>query len=492
MDTMENKQNNIKEKQEEADSKDYEDTEETGKENTEKRSAPFVSSADRIRRLINQAFTAEEPGGETPARKYARHYSFRAVVRGRHAWHHFFIFLQWIVIALVMGVICGLVGAAFRKCLDFAAQYAGANSWTIYLLPAAGLLIVFSYRIIDIKKDEGTNSILRAARAEDASALRVAPLIFLATFLTHFFQGSAGREGAALQIGGSIGSFIGRKLHFTKYEHQMAVLCGMSASFCALLGTPLAAAVFSIEVAGVGTVFYAGLVPSVLASMTAMMTARQFGVMPMIFAAAEAQRQDPAMFAKVMVLSVIMALMSILYCFSMHASMRVYARLFKNPYIRVVAGGVVVILLTLLFGSHRYNGVGMPVITAALAGSARPEDFILKLILTALTLGAGYKGGEIIPTFFIGASLGCVLAPFLGLDPMFAAEIGLIGLFCGSVNCPLSSILMSVELFGGGNFVFFGTAAAVSYMLSGYYSLYSGQKFMNSKLIPIPFERTAK
>jgi H+/Cl- antiporter ClcA len=447
---------------------------------------------ERIQQWIEQEFTAEGPGGETPFQQEMRHMSFRAFVRGRHAWHHFFIFLKWIVIALMMGVVCGVVGAAFRKCLDFAASWSGSEPWTIYLLPAAGLLIVFSYRILGITKDEGTNSILRTARGEDTSSLRVAPLIFFATFLTHFCQGSAGREGAALQIGGSIGSFIGRKLNFSKYEHQMAVLCGMSASFCALLGTPLTAAVFSIEVAGVGTVFYAGLVPSVLASMTAMITAKYFGVTPMVFAAAKAQAQDPLMFGKVMIISVIMALMSIVYCFAMHSSMRIYARIFKNPYIRVIAGGVIVILLTLLFGSRRYNGVGMPVIAAALAGEARPQDFILKLILTALTLGAGYKGGEIIPTFFIGASLGCVLAPLLGLDPMFAAEIGLIALFCGSVNCPISSILMSVELFGGSNFVFFGTAAAVSYMLSGYYSLYSGQKFMNSKLIPIPFERTAK
>lgn len=447
---------------------------------------------DKFTRFIKNEFTAEDSGTDTPFMKNVRRISFRAIVRSRHAWHHMLIFIKWIIIAVMMGLVCGTVGAAFRKCLDFAAQYAGSNTWTIYLLPAAGLLIVFSYRIMGIKKDEGTNSILRTARAEDTSSLRVAPLIFFATFLTHICQGSAGREGAALQIGGSIGSFIGRKLHFSKYEHQMAVLCGMSASFCALLGTPLTAAVFSIEVAGVGTVFYAGLVPSVIASMTAMMTAKQFGVTPMVFAAADMQKQNPVMFGKVMILGIIMALISILYCFSMHASRRIYANIFKNPYIRAVAGGVVVILLTLLFGSRIYNGVGMPVISAALRGEARTQDFILKLILTAATLGAGYKGGEIIPTFFMGASLGCVLAPVLGLDPVFAAEIGLIALFCGSVNCPLSSILMSVELFGGSNFVFFGTAAAVSYMLSGYYSLYSGQKFMNSKLIPIPFERTAK
>lgn len=434
------------------------------------------------------------PGGsgESSPEEKIRHMSFRTIVRARHEGRHLLFFLKWVGFSLIIGLICGTVGALFRKSLDFAAEYPAANSWTLYLLPAAGLFIVFSYRASKIYNDEGTNSILRAARAEDGAALRVAPLIFLSTFLTHICQGSAGREGAALQIGGSIGSFLGRKSGFGVYEQQMAVMCGMSASFCALLGTPLTAAVFSIEVAGVGTVFYAGLVPAVLASMTAMVTARLFGVAPMTFAAAAAQTQDPVMFVKVIVLAMVMAFMSVVYCVSVHSSRRLFSHLFSNQYIRIAAGGGIVVLLTLIFGTRMYNGVGMDAIENALGGGARPEAFILKLLLTAITLGAGYKGGEIIPTFFIGATLGCTLAPLLGLDPMFAAEIGLVGLFCGAVNCPISSILISVELFGSDNIVLFGTAAAVSYMLSGYYSLYSGQKFMNSKLMPIPFEKKAQ
>ena len=241
-----------------------------------------------------------------------------------------------------------------------------------------------------------------------------------------------------------------------------------------------------------GTVFYAGLVPSVLASMTAMVTARFFGVQSIAFSAAGAQTQVPSIFLKVILLSMLMALMSIIYCSSIHTARQLYRKFFPNPFTRILAGGILVILLTLLLGTRNYNGLGMFMIRDALNGQAAPQDFILKLLLTAVTLGAGYKGGEIVPTFFIGASLGCTIAPLLGLDPMFAAEISLIGLFCGAVNCPIASILLSVELFGADNFIFFGTAAAVSYMLSGYYSLYSGQKFMNSKLLPVSFERNAK
>ncbi len=417
---------------------------------------------------------------------------FRAIIRLRHSYYHLKIFFRWIFLALIMGILCGLVGAFFRKALDFAAVFSGTHSWTLFLLPAAGLLIIFSYKIMNNLDDQGTDSILRSARGEAVTRFCTGPLIFLSTFLTHLCRGSAGREGAALQIGGSIGSFLGRRFHLGQYEHQMAVMCGMSASFCALLGTPLTAAVFTIEVAGVGTVFYAGLVPSVLASMTAMVTARFFGVQLTTFPAAAAQAQDPSTLLRVILLSMIMALMSILYCSSVHTARSLYQKYFSSPFIRIVAGGILVILLTLLFGTGKYNGLGMPVILEALQGHAAPQDFLLKLILTAVTLGAGYKGGEIVPTFFIGASLGCTLAPLLGLDPMFAAEVALIGLFCGAVNCPIASILLSVELFGADNFLFFGIAAAVSYMLSGYYSLYSGQKFMNSKLLPVSFERNAK
>lgn len=443
-----------------------------------------------IKRTGNPFRKKETPIGHT-SYSFSRKMLFRAIVRFRHSVHHLKIFFKWIVLALIMGLVCGVIGAMFRKCLDSAASFSGENAWTVYFLPAAGILIIFLYQICGNLDDKGTDSILQSARGESAARFCTAPLIFVSTFLTHLCQGSAGREGAALQIGGGIGSFLGRRFHLDHYEQQMAVMCGMSASFCALLGTPLTAAVFTIEVAGVGTVFYAGLVPSVLASMTAMVTARRFGIQPIAFAAAEAQKQDPSMFLKVILLAMIMALMSILYCSSIHTARRLFILFFSNPYLRILAGGGLVILLTLLFGVRDYNGLGMPVIRDALEGHAEPQDFILKLLLTAVTLGAGYKGGEIVPTFFIGATLGCTIAPLLGLNPMFAAELALVGLFCGTVNCPIASILLSVELFGSDNFIFFGTMAAVSYMLSGYYSLYSGQKFMNSKLIPVSFERKA-
>lgn len=455
--------------------------------NNQQKKREVHSPGDVIRTIRSRFLNSENNG----IRSLWQRMLFRTLVRARHATYHMQMFMKWIVMALIMGFSCGLIGAVFRKSLDYVTDFSRINPWTIYLLPAAGLLIICSYQLCDNMDDKGTDSILQSARGESAARLCTAPLVFISTVLTHLCMGSSGREGAALQIGGGIGSFLGRRLHLESYEQQMAVMCGMSASFCALLGAPLTASVFAIEVAGVGTVFYAGLVPSVLASMTAMVTARFLGVSPFHFVAAGPQPQDPGMFVKIIALGMFIAVLSIIYCSTIHNARALYIRLFRNPYLRIVVGGILVIILTLLIGNYDYNGLGMPVLLRALNGEAEPYAFALKLLLTAVTLGAGYKGGEIVPTFFIGAVFGAYYAPFFGLDPMFGAEACMIGMFCGAVNCPLASILLSVEFFGADNFIFFGTIAAVSYMLSGYYSLYSGQKFMNSKLIPVPFERNA-
>lgn len=413
-------------------------------------------------------------------------------IKLRHAFRHFAFFLKWLAISAFLGVVCGLTGALFHYFIDEATYLFGTYGFLLYFLPVAGLLTVFSYRSLEIYNDEGTNSILRAARAEDSSAFRVTPLIFLSAFLTHLCGGSAGREGAALQIGGSLGSFIARMLNLKKYEQQMLVMCGMSATFCALFGTPLTAAFFAIEVAGVGTVFYAGLLPAVIASFIAKLTALSLGVSAPSFLIAGVQKTNLLLFAKIIILGILCALLSIIFCRVMHTAAALYRKYLKNDYLRIAAGGFIVVILTLLSGSRDYNGSGMTVITAALAGSAVPAAFAIKIIMTAATSGAGYKGGEIIPAMFIGATFGCTAAPFLGLDPVLSAEICLVAFFCGVVNCPVSSMLLSVEFFGSGNFLLFGVASAVSYMLSGYYSLYSGQKFMNSKLTPAPVIRSAK
>jgi H+/Cl- antiporter ClcA len=255
----------------------------------------------------------------------------------------------------------------------------------------------------------------------------------------------------------------------------------MSALFAALFGTPLTAAFFALEVISVGVFTLAGLVPCVASAMCAYWFGRALGVEPTGFVLEQMMKLSPANGLRVVVLSAIVALFSIFYCWFMKESHHQLDRI-KNPYIRAFAGGAIIVILTLLLGRTDYNGAGMPAIILAIGGQARVTDFFWKMLFTAITIGAGFKGGEIVPTFFIGASLGCVLGPVLGMDPGFAAAVGLVALFCSVVNCPIASIFLALELFGFVDIRLFAISAAVCYMLSGYSGLYSGQRVVYSKL----------
>lgn len=393
--------------------------------------------------------------------------------------------LFWLVMAGIVGAVCGVAGGVFHMAVDEAARLRGELPWLLFFLPAAGLVIVWTYRISGMKNDSGTNQIIASVRSGTRPPLKLAPLIFLGAVLTHLTGGSAGREGAALQIGGSLASGVGRLFKLSERSMNVIVMCGMSGLFSALFGTPLTAAVFSMEVVSVGILHYSALFPGLLSAYVAAGITRLMGIEPEAYPLLGIPELGWLPMVQVGVLAVAGALLSILFCVLMHRSAHVYRKWFPNQYIRVVVGGLLVIGFTLLEGSGDYNGAGGHIIERALTGSVNvPWAFLFKMVFTALTLGAGYRGGEIVPTFFVGATFGCAAAPLLGLDPAFGAAIGMIALFCGVVNCPLASILLSVELFGSGALLFFALACALSYLLSGKYSLYSSQKIVYSKLEP--------
>ena len=393
--------------------------------------------------------------------------------------------LFWLILAGAVGIICGVAGGAFHLAVSGVTTVRRNHSWLLYLLPFAGLLIVWTYRVWGMENDSGTNQIIASVRSEERPPLKLAPLIFLSTVLTHLCGGSAGREGAALQIGGSLASGMGKLLRLDERSMQVMVMCGMSGLFSALFGTPLTAAVFSMEVVSVGVFHYSALFPGLLSAYAATGVTRLLGIEPEHYHLMGKPELGWLPMVKVGGLAIICALLSILFCVVMHNSFRLYKKYIPNQYYRVLVGGIVVVLFTLLEGSGDYNGAGGHIIEGALAGSvAVPWAFLLKMVFTALSLGAGFRGGEIVPTFFVGATFGCAVAPLLGLNPAFGAAIGMIAMFCGVVNCPLASILLSVELFGSEAILFFAMACALSYLLSGKFSLYSSQKIVYSKLEP--------
>lgn len=390
-------------------------------------------------------------------------------------------FVKWVLLAAFIGGVGGLVGAAFHISVEKATELRLAHPVLLWLLPVAGIIIVIIYTAANIE-GAGTDDILGSIHSGKNIPFLLVPVIFVATVLTHLCGGSAGREGAALQIGGGIGCGIGRLVHLDEKQERLAVLSGMSAVFAALFGTPITATVFALEVCSVGLIHYSGLLPCTVAGITAFGITKLLGIPPTRFVVEGVALELP-MLLRVAVLAIICAVMSIVLCELMHMSKKHIRNKLKNPFLCASVGGFVLIGLTYLVGCGDYNGAGMDIIAKAIEqGQAKPEAFILKAIFTALTLAFGFKGGEVVPTFFIGATLGCVVGPLLGIPAGFAAALGLTATFCGAVNCPLATVVMSVELFGSTDLVYFSAACFISYMLSGYFSLYTEQRIVYSKL----------
>lgn len=400
----------------------------------------------------------------------------------QHNFHRMISAVKWVVFSIISGILVGSIGTLFYKAMVFVTTTRLNHPWLIWLLPIGGLAIVGIYYLLHDQNDTGTNLVISAIHSGDRLPVRMAPLIFASTLITHLLGGSAGREGAALQLGGSIGNGIGRLFRFDAKDKHVMIMCGMSAAFSSLFGTPLAAAIFSMEVVSVGIMHYSALVPCVIASLIAHGIATMAGVAPETFVIAQIPDFTVKSAVVISILAILCALVSILFCVTLHGSEHLYKKYLKNPFLRVFVGGCIVILLTLLVGDQTYNGAGMDFIARCMEeATVRPEAFLLKMIFTAATLCAGFKGGEIVPSFFTGAAFGCLFGNLFGFSPTLCTAVGMISVFCGVTNCPITSLLISFELFGYAGVPYFLLSVAFSYMLSGYFGLYHSQKITYSK-----------
>ena len=384
-------------------------------------------------------------------------------------------FLKWGLLGLLMGVLGGLLGAGFHHALHFVTHLRAGHNWLIFLLPAGGLISVAIYRLFRQQKNRGTNQIIDAVlKGEDVSPL-VAPTIFLATATTHLFGGSAGREGAALQLGGATASLLSNLFKLEETDRKILIMSGMSAVFAGLFGTPLTAALFCMEFESVGSLFSPALLPCYIAAFSAAKVSGLLGVHAEGFLLETATAVTLGNVWRFLILAVLVSFVGILMCWVFHKAEHLAQHHIKNPWIRIVIGGVLVMGLTLLVGDHRYNGAGMDMALGAVAGNANWFDFLMKMLFTAITLAAGFKGGEIVPTFCIGATFGCVIGGLLGLDAGLCGALGLVGLFCCATNSPFASIILSIEMFGGANVHLFALVCVVCFVLSGKSGLYASQ-----------------
>ncbi len=394
---------------------------------------------------------------------------------------HLTYFLRWCLLSLLIGCVVGLVGTGFVYAVHAAVEFRESHSWVPFTLPIGGLIIVLLYRVLHNQGDKGTNMVLASIRSEAEIPPQMAPSIFLSTVITHLCGGSAGREGAALQLGGSIASLFAKAFRLRDADKRILILCGMSAAFSAIFRTPIAAVIFAMEVSCVGVMQYAALLPCTVAALSASAIAESLGLKLSHYTITAIPAFSPKYALLTLLLSVLCAAVSIGFCILLHRSEKLFQTLLPNPYLRVVTASVILLLLGFLVQSHDYYSLGEVVIQNAVAGNAVWYAFLLKALFTAVTIGGGFKGGEIVPTFFIGATFGCTMGHLLGCSPSLCAAVGMAALFCGVTNCPLAALFIAAELFGMEALPYCLLGVTVCYLLSGYYGLYHEQTFYNSK-----------
>lgn len=394
-----------------------------------------------------------------------------------------------LLFASLIGTATGLVGAAFLYSMNTASAFFLASEKTatsgefrwLLALPFAGLVIVFLYRAAKLSIDAGTNQVIESLVSEKKPSLWLAPLIFVGSTLTQAFGGSAGREGAAIQLGGCVGLGAGRLLRLRSQGLKTAIYCGMAGGFSSILGAPMTAAVFSVEVGCVGVMYYPALLPTLVASAVASGVTRSLGFAPFFHAQPVFPTTSPELILRVLALGLLCGLASMFFCSAIRRATRTMASRFPNDYARVFFGGCLVVAMTALARTDAYNGTGILLVERAAGGDAAPWDFFLKTLFTAATLGAGYKGGEIVPTLAVGATFGGYYGAVLGLDASLGASLGMVAVFCGATNCPIASLILGVEFFGSPNALLFALVCATTYMASGRSGLYGSQRLFFSK-----------
>ncbi len=393
-------------------------------------------------------------------------------------------FIRWMFFSLLTGIVLGIVASAFAYCLRTGIAARTANPQLIVLLPFGGVIIVLLYKLLDYSNDGGTNLVLESIQSNKEIPLRMTPLIFISTVITQIFGGSAGREGAALQIGGSVGNFMGKILRLSTNDKKIFIMSGMSAAFSALFGTPVAAAIFSIEVVSVGIMRYSALIPCTIASLTASAFAVRTGAVPEHFTVINIVDFSAVTACKTILLACFCAVLSIAFCILLKQTNKFFNYFIENRFHRVIFGSTLIIMFTVLLRTWDYTGTGMELIEKAIDGEVNTYAFLWKMLFTAVTLACGFKGGEIVPSFCIGATFGCLFGELTGMSPSLCASIGMAALFCGVTNCPIASLFIAVELFGIEPIHYYILAVAISYTLSGYYGLYHSQRFAISKYHP--------
>ncbi len=411
--------------------------------------------------------------------------------------------LRICLLSLIIGVIIGFCGLMFNFLLLYVTKMRLQHPEIKFLLPIGGIMIVLVYQSFMINVDYGTNQIIGAIREGSILRVRRAPLTVLATAISHLFGASVGREGAALQVGGSLGVGIAKIFHVSPKTKKVLIMAGMSACFQALFNTPLTASIFSIELITVGVLYYSALLPCIIASFSSyilckILTEHVFTSLVKYLKYSEEvfHLADLPSFVSINALWAILiplsiAILSILFILMLKYSEFFVETFIKNPYVRIVFFSLVIVLLLMMFDNNcnTYSGAGANLIEESLENTNQIHyyTFILKIMFTVIAVAIGFKGGEIVPALAIAATFGVVIHKITHINLDLCVSISVVSMFCCITNCPIASILIGLELFSVSQdnlvnaIAFFSIASAISYVSSGYFGLYKSQTFRNSK-----------
>ena len=390
--------------------------------------------------------------------------------------------LKWLLISSIVGILVGSASAFFLVSLDWATNWREDNVWIIWLLPLGGLFIGLIYHYYGKEVVKGNNQILEDIyHPKQVIPFKMAPLGRFGTIATHFFGGSAGREGTAVQMGAAISDQFARWFKMSKSERRMLLILGISSGFASVFGTPLAGAIFAIEVLIIGRMRYPIILPSLITAYMAHFTCLWWNVGHTHYEIGSV----PAINLQVVLYSIFAGIIFGLAAFTFSKSVKLFAtgflKLIKYPPMRPLLGGVVIAFVVYLLGTTKYIGLGIPIIVEAFQNPLPPADFLIKIAFTAFTLAAGFKGGEVTPLFFIGATLGNALSLLIPLPMALLAGMGFVAVFSGATNTPIACTAMGFELFGASGLVFIGIACFTAYLFSWYSGIYSQQAIQQHK-----------
>jgi H+/Cl- antiporter ClcA len=397
---------------------------------------------------------------------------------------------QWVFLGTLVGVAVGVAAAAFLWLLDKATAFRQTHEVIVFALPLAGLLMGFWLQRWGGPVRGGNNLVIDTVHeCSDRIPLSVAPSILGGTVLTHLFGGSGGREGAAVQMGAALAEEISHRLRVSTHTRTQLLAAGIAGGFGAVFGTPIAGTIFGLEVVHLGKIEYRSLVPALVASVVGDFTVRSLGIRHGAFPQVPALAIDPLVAAKWTLIGVVVALVAIAFVELTHGIRRLLEGRVASLPVRMFFGGLAVVGLWQLVGTSDYLGLGTPLLSSAFSHQSAWYAFVLKLLFTALTLGAGFLGGEVTPLFVIGATLGSAIAGPLGLPLALTAGVCMAAMFAAASNTPLALSIMAVELLGAHALPHVVIVCVVAYLMTGSRSIYPSQRLLHEKGSAEEFER---